>query len=187
MASALIAAQVTLCAVIGFVTFGVTHHRAGAPARSESLAGAPHLIPPATAAAPPAPPRHPATDFTSPAKRTDRTEPATADRTERGAAVILPPDPATEPSPPPGAGVTLVPVLPGIPSDTETAGSHEPEASTPGPSVTGVARPTGSPPVQIGVVVDALCNPLSAVGVTDEGEKVVCRLASDAKPRWLTT
>jgi hypothetical protein len=172
MASALIAVQIALCAVIGFVTFGTRHHAHQASSGGRALADAPGLIPPATAGPPGLSAAGPATS-SSPTKR--KSSKTTAPKTVG----------ALPPSPPSDTGQVVA--APGMtpskndpqaiePSPLGTA----PEASRPPPAP--APSPTGS--VQTGVKISDPCNPRGALGRTKNGVAVLCVADTDGQLRW---
>jgi hypothetical protein len=177
MASALIAVQVVLCAVIGFVTFGAGHHGRSGHSQAESLAGVPHPIPPVVAPGA----GLPATGPSPSPSRTKRVNPTTSSRsvTDNGALLAAPapspPAKSTSPGlllPAPGASITDGTMAP---SPRSTA----PEATLPTPS------PTGS--VQSGAVVDQSCNPPYALGRSRDGSVLICRPDTDGTLHWQAT
>jgi hypothetical protein len=175
MASALIAVQVALCAVIGFVTFGTGQHgRSGHP-QADSLAGAPRLIPSAGAGMPSPPALDPSSAGTS-TKRANPKSSAPRVSVAPNAGILV----APSPPPPKSSAPTLL--LPG------NAPSRPADTMAPSPRSTvpeATPSPTGS--VQSGAVVDQTCNPLGALGRSRDGSVLICRPDTDGNLHWKTT
>ncbi len=177
MASALIAVQVALCAVIGFVTFGTSHHGGGGNTQANSLAGAPRLIPPAVAGVPSPLMTGPSPGTSSSSRTTPRSSATRAPVEPGGGAVAAP-------SPPPRTSVPAL-LLPGnAPSRPADTMAPSPRSTVPD-SVLPTPAPTGS--VQSGAVEDQTCNPVDALGRARDGSVLICLPAIDGSLHWKTT
>ena len=162
VAVALVAGQVALCAVIGYLTLGVPHgHSGGLPVASVPLAGGPIVVPPVAVAPPstraaPVPPRHTAAP------------------------------PVRPPSPPAAA-----PHRAGVPATSPVpvrhgARSTAPSPTPPTPPPSGLfGTPSASPGnIQHDVTLGDYCAPLGADGLTSDGIAVRCARGGDGMPRW---
>jgi hypothetical protein len=178
VATALVAGQAALCAVIGWITFGATH----GPARTASapvdpLAGAPLVIPPPSVVPPVLPKTGPAVTAKATATSIDRT---TAPRSRRTARHSSPPPPA---APPPVAPPPVAPLpAPTAPTTTSTDPPPSPPASDDSQLI--VPTPTPTPQIQQPVVVREPCDPENALGKTAAGVALVCVHAADGTLRW---
>jgi hypothetical protein len=180
VATALVAGQAALCAVIGWITFGATH----GPARTASapvdpLAGAPLVIPPPSMLPPVLPKTGPRTSPAVTAEATatsiDRT---TAPRSRRTARHSSPPPPAAPrpPAPPPVAPLPA----PTAPTTTST----DPPPSPPASDDPQLIVPTPTPEIQQPVVAREPCDPENALGETAAGVALVCVHGADGTLRW---
>jgi hypothetical protein len=178
MASALIAVQVALCAVIGFVTFGAGHHGTNGQPRPESLAAnAPHLIPTAMPNGSGLSPAGPLISR-SPSKSTPKSPPTRASTSADGQVLMAPSPPSKSSKPgllPPGDA----------PEPPAATMAPSPGPTTPAETRLPTPSPTGS--VQSGAVEDQRCNPVNALGRTADGSVLVCLPAIDGSLHWKTT
>jgi hypothetical protein len=177
MASALIAVQVALCAVIGFVTFGTGHHGRSGHSQTESLAGVPRPIPPVVAPGAGLPATGPSPSPSS----TKRANPKISSRPVTDKAQVLVAPPPSPPAKSMSPGLLRPAPAPSITEGTMAPSprSTAPEATLPTPS------PTGS--VQSGAVEDQSCNPLNALGRARDGSVLICRPDTGGTLHWQTT
>jgi hypothetical protein len=170
VATALVAGQALLCAVIGWVTIGPPDAGPRAARTVEPLAAPP--VVPSLAGPAPAPPRvsPPPDSAQTPSPRGSRA---------RSSASRAPAPPrrtraTTKPAPPPDESPTLV-IAPPEPGETRT---------TPDPGIIGTVAPSPVETVQGPVTVGEECEPEGAPGITADDRKVRCVRNDDGDLRW---
>jgi hypothetical protein len=167
VATALVVGQVALCAVIGWMTFGVSHNdKSDKPHLVGPLAGGPLMIP--TPVVPlPQSPGPSSTGHAGPA-HVFRTLAAPTLPPIRPSAVLL----SAVPSAPTGSAVPPKP----------PAGDLLPATTAPTKGNPGKLDP--SPEVQALVKLLDVCDPAGAAGLTVDGTSVQCLRTSDGTLAW---
>lgn len=174
VAAALVAGQVLLGAVIGWVTFGESSPTPQAAGRIEPPAAPLPVVPPETSGPGPAvtvPPEPPVRPGASPSRVRSTKRPAGGPaRPARTRTTAPAPQPPAE-EPPPQLVISLPPSPTVLPSGGPGRGRRTPPPA-PSPSVQG--------PVRVG----DRCEPEGAAGRTADDRPVLCARGDDGELRW---
>jgi cytoskeletal protein RodZ len=158
VATALVASQAVLCAVIGWVTFGGKDAAHSQPRAAEPLLGPPLVVPPVTVVPVTTPPSHHP-------EKADKTATSAPRHTSAPARVSA----SAEASP----SIEALPAAPSPPATSPTVSGLVRPAATPSPSAT-------QPDVEVG----ATCDPENADGLTTDGVAVRCLRDDDGNLVW---